>query len=61
MFNMKREKWMIGLAAGAGVAAIAAVAYKLLSKDIPEGAVAVQPFDMHRYLGQWYEIARSTQ
>ena len=26
--------------------------------NIPEGAVAVKPFDSERYLGKWYEIAR---
>ena len=26
--------------------------------SIPEGAVAVKPFDKNRYLGTWYEIAR---
>ena len=25
---------------------------------IPEGAVAIKPFDAERYLGKWYEIAR---
>ncbi len=25
---------------------------------LPEGAVAVRPFDKSRYLGKWYEIAR---
>lgn len=25
---------------------------------IPDGAVAVKPFDKERYLGKWYEIAR---
>lgn len=25
---------------------------------IPDGALAVQPFDKERYLGKWYEIAR---
>jgi apolipoprotein D and lipocalin family protein len=52
---MKKEKLLITVAAGVGVAA---VAYKLLSKDIPEGAIAVQSFDMDRYLGTWHEIAR---
>jgi len=52
---MKKEKWLIALAAGVGLAAII---YKLISKDIPDGAVAVQPFDINRYLGKWYEIAR---
>ncbi|MFN8248021.1 MAG: lipocalin family protein [Ferruginibacter sp.] len=27
-------------------------------KTIPDGAVAVSPFDKSRYLGKWYEIAR---
>lgn len=26
--------------------------------NIPEGAIAVKPFDSERYLGKWYEIAR---
>jgi len=26
--------------------------------NIPEGAIAVKPFDAQRYLGKWYEIAR---
>ena len=25
---------------------------------IPDGAIAVKPFDKERYLGKWYEIAR---
>lgn len=52
---MKKENWLIALAAGAGVAA---VTYKLLSRDIPKGATAVQPFDKDRYMGLWYEVAR---
>lgn len=27
-------------------------------KTIPKGAVAVKPFEVNRYLGKWYEIAR---
>lgn len=27
-------------------------------RTIPQGAVAVTPFDSNRYLGRWYEIAR---
>ena len=27
-------------------------------KTIPDGTVAVSPFDKSRYLGKWYEIAR---
>lgn len=52
---MKKQNLVIGLAAGAGVAAIA---YKLLSRDIPKGAKAVQHFEIERYMGLWYEIAR---
>jgi len=26
--------------------------------SIPKGAVAVKPFDVNKYLGKWYEIAR---
>ncbi len=28
------------------------------SPSIPEGATAVSPFDVEKYLGKWYEIAR---
>ncbi len=28
-------------------------------RTIPKGAVAVSPFDINKYLGQWYEIART--
>ncbi len=52
---MKKQNLIIGLAAGAGVAAIA---YSLFSRDIPKGAVAVSPFEKERYMGLWYEIAR---
>ena len=52
---MKKEKWLLTTLAGAGIGAII---YSLLSKDFPAGAVPVKPFDMNRYLGKWYEIAR---
>lgn len=52
---MKKQNWLIGLAAGAGAGA---VLYSLLSQDIQKGATAVQPFDKNRYLGKWHEIAR---
>ncbi|WP_158996394.1 lipocalin family protein [Mucilaginibacter sp. L196] len=52
---MKNEKWLIALAAGIG---LGVVIYKLVSKNIPDGAAAVEPFDINRYLGKWYEIAR---
>src|SRR5476651_72719 len=52
---MKKEKLLIALAVGAGAAA---VTYSLLSSEMPEGAKAVQPFDLMRYLGKWNEVAR---
>ena len=52
---MKKNEWFIALAAGAGVAALT---YNLLSNDIPDGATAVEPFDMDKYLGTWNEVAR---
>ncbi len=27
-------------------------------RTIPKGVTAVQPFDVNRYLGKWYEVAR---
>ncbi len=54
---MKKQNWVIA-AAGLGAAAVGIMAYKLLSKNIPKGATAVQPFDKLRYMGTWYEIAR---
>src|SRR4051794_37755043 len=36
------------------------VAFSILEscRTIPKGAVAVKPFDIEKYLGKWYEIAR---
>lgn len=56
---MKKDKLLVALAAGAGFVGAAALAYSLLKKDdIPNGAVAVQPFNLNRFLGKWYEVAR---
>jgi len=52
---MKKEKWLIALAAGAGVAGLA---YALWPKNkIPKSAI-VQRFDKNKYMGLWYEVAR---
>jgi len=52
---MKKEKWIISLAAGAGVAGLA---YALWPKHkIPDSAIAA-PFDKNKYLGLWNEVAR---
>ena len=52
---MKKQNWLIALAAGAGAAGLA---YALWPKNkIPKGAI-VQPFDKHKDLGLWNEVAR---
>jgi apolipoprotein D and lipocalin family protein len=52
---MKKEKWLITLAAGAGAAGLA---YALWPKNkIPKNAI-VQPFDKFKYMGRWNELAR---
>ena len=55
---MKKDKLLVAFAVGVGAAAVGVTAYKLLSKDIPDGAIAVEPFDKARYMGSWNEIAR---
>ena len=50
----KRYAWV-------GIGVLAAASMMLLTscgKTIPEGASAVNPFDVKRYVGKWYEIAR---
>lgn len=52
---MKKQNWLIAMAAGAGAAGLA---YALWPKNkIPKGAI-VQWFDKHKYMGIWNEIAR---
>lgn len=55
---MKTKNLIIGgsvlLAAGAGTA----LAILKSRASIPKGAQAVKPFDVNKYLGNWYEIAR---
>lgn len=44
-----------------GAVALAAVSLTVLtscSSKIPEGATPVKPFDVNRYTGKWYEVAR---
>lgn len=43
---------------GIAVAGAAAALYLKNRKTIPAGAVAVTPFDVKKYEGKWYEIAR---
>ena len=50
---MSTKKIMVFAAVGVGVAA-----WLHFRSSIPKNAVAVKPFDIKRYLGKWYEIAR---
>lgn len=40
------------------VLGLAVVALTSSCASIPKGAAAVKPFDLEKYLGKWYEIAR---
>ncbi len=56
---MKVKNVLIGSAVGMVFAAGAGAAlYFKNRKTIPDGANAVTPFDIKKYLGKWYEIAR---
>src|ERR1700753_1520636 len=46
------------LTAGAIATAAAAAYFIWFKRDVPKGATVVQPFDIDRYLGTWYELAR---
>lgn len=48
-----KMRWILALALGA-----AALIYTSSCASIPKGASAVKPFDVNKYLGKWYEIAR---
>lgn len=50
---MKRKQ-IIGIS----LALVAGAILLKSCKTIPKGAVAVKPFDVNRYLGKWYEVAR---
>src|SRR5688572_6780411 len=54
--GIKNKQILIG-----GATVLAAVSVVLLNSctsTIPKGASAVRPFDVKRYTGKWYEIAR---
>lgn len=55
----KKTVKAVALSASALAVAGGAAAWILSRrKTIPEGVKAVSPFDLDRYLGKWYEIAR---
>lgn len=43
---------------GAASAAVAAVVLISCKETTPKGVVPVKPFDVKKYMGKWYEIAR---
>ena len=53
---MKINRFYTVLAIGAGL--VVAVLASCSSVSIPKGATAVSPFNLEKYLGKWYEIAR---
>ncbi len=58
--NKKQKSILVTGAAIIAGAAIAAGSFLWLNsrRTIPEGAIAVTPFEVDRYLGKWHEIAR---
>ncbi|MBS0030968.1 lipocalin family protein [Chitinophaga sp. 22321] len=53
------NKKLLALAVTASVSAAAAIVlYNSCKVSIPRGAKAISPFDVRRYVGTWYEIAR---
>lgn len=55
--NCNNAKLYLGI--GAGLAAgIATGIYFLKRRTIPRGVHAVKPFDLKKYMGEWFEIAR---
>jgi len=53
---MKKENVLLGSIVGGAL--IATGVYMATRRTIPKGVVAVKPFDVKKYMGKWYEIAR---
>ena len=55
-----KNKGLIAGIIGAGILAgvLSTTAYAKSRRSIPEGVEAVTPFDIKKYMGTWYEIAR---
>ncbi|MCD8171992.1 MAG: lipocalin family protein [Alistipes sp.] len=56
----KKKEITIAAAVGGGILAAAAGVFlaKKFKRTIPKGVRAVSPFELSRFLGKWYEIAR---
>ncbi|QJD95452.1 lipocalin [Mucilaginibacter robiniae] len=57
MHDIKSNKWPLIVGAGLGAVALT-VGLSSSWVSIPKGATAVQPFNLQKYLGKWFEIAR---
>ena len=62
-FPMERVSYMVvrksnPISACIKLAVASMILLSSCGQTIPEGASAVKPFDIDRYLGKWYEIAR---
>lgn len=56
---MKKDKKLLAIGITAGISAAAAILlYNAFKVSIPKGAQPIYPFDVRKYLGTWYEIAR---
>lgn len=55
---MKSKDLCIGAGVVVGSIVGGAILLSKYRKTIPKGVAAVTPFDLSRYLGKWYEIAR---
>lgn len=55
---MKAKDLILTLAGTAAVGAVATYCYIKANLGMPRGAWPVRGFDLKRYLGRWYEVAR---
>ena len=54
--SVPRRRWLSAGLLSAGLLSVTLLAGCFTG--VPQGAVPVKPFDLQRYLGTWYEIAR---
>lgn len=58
MKKIQSNQWPLIIGAGVGALALTVGLSASAQLSLPKGATAVQPFDLPRYLGKWFEIAR---
>ena len=54
--SVPRRRWLSAGLLSAGLLSVTLLAGCFTG--VPQGAVPVKPFDLQRYLGTWYEVAR---